>query len=127
MIEIDIQFFGGRGGGGSGGARGGRAGGGSIDSKVRSSEDYVGDRSVERQINEQLQYSLGGGEESAYVESFKIISNPGNGQTGDVEAEYRVGLKIPVGYDYETGQTEYEYGTEYRTQTFQIKLRNKKG
>lgn len=29
MLQINIQFFGGRGGGGSGGARGGRAGGGS--------------------------------------------------------------------------------------------------
>lgn len=125
MININIQFFGGRGSGGSGGARGKR--GGSVDNKVRSSADYVGDRSVERQINEQLNHSLGSGEEYADVESFKIISNPGNGQTGDVEAEYRVGLKIPVGYDYEIGQTEYEYDTEYRTQTFQIKLRNKKG
>ena len=124
MIKVSLQFFGGRGGGGSGGARGGRAGG-SMDSKVRSSEDYVGDRSVEKQINEQLRYSLGSGEQYADVESFKIVSNPGNGQTGDVEAEYSVSMKIPVGYDYETGQTEYEYDTEYRRGTFQVKLKNK--
>ena len=34
MLNIGIQFFGGRGGGGSGGARGGRAGGGGTDVKV---------------------------------------------------------------------------------------------
>lgn len=125
MLSIGIQFFGGRGGGGSGGARGGGRAGGSVDSKVRSSEDYVGDRSVEKQINEQLRYSLGSGEQYADVESFKVVSNPGNGQTGDVEAEYSVSMRIPVGYDYETGQTEYEYDTEYRRGTFQVKLKNK--
>lgn len=43
MLNIGIQFFGGRGGGGSGGARGGRAGGGS------SSEET---RMVNRLVNE---------------------------------------------------------------------------
>lgn len=125
MLHITIQYFGGRGGKGSGGSRGGGRAGGSVDDKVRSSKDYVGDRSVEKQINEQLRYSLGSGEQYADVESFKIVSNPGNGQTGDVEAEYSVSMKIPVGYDYETGQTEYEYDTEYRRGTFQVKLKNK--
>ena len=125
MLKISIQYYGGRGGKGSGGSRGGGRAGGSVDDKVRSSKDYVGDRSVENQINEQLRYSLGGNEEYADVESFKIVSNPGNGNTGDVEAEYRVSMKIPVGYDYETGQTEYEYDTEYRRGTFQVKLKNK--
>lgn len=125
MLHITIQYFGGRGGKGSGGSRGGGRAGGSVDDKVRSSEDYVGDRSVEKQINEQLRYNLGSGEQYADVESFKIVSNPGNGQTGDVEAEYSVSMKIPVGYDYETGQTEYEYDTEYRRGTFQVKLKNK--
>lgn len=125
MLKISTQYFGGRGGKGSGGSRGGGRAGGSVDDKIRSSEDYVGDRSVEKQINEQLRYSLGSGEQYADVESFKIVSNPGNGQTGDVEAEYSVSMKIPVGYDYETGQTEYEYDTEYRRGTFQVKLKNK--
>ena len=68
---------------------------------------------------------IGSGEEYADVESFKIVSNPGNGKTGDVEAEYSVSQRIPVGYDPETGRTEYDYDTEYRKGTFQVKLKNR--
>lgn len=40
MLNIGIQFFGGRGGGGSGGARSGRAGGGAADAQTSwASED----------------------------------------------------------------------------------------
>lgn len=111
--------------GGRGSSSGKGSGGRSIDSSVRSSKDYVGDKSVEKQINEQLRYNLGSGEEYADVESFKIVSNPGNGKTGDVEAEYSVSQRIPVGYDLETGRTEYDYDTEYRRGTFQVKLKNR--
>ena len=94
-----------------------------VDGLIRNSEDYVGDHSIERQIRDILNYHLGEGEQYADVDSFDIISNPGNGDFGDVEAQYHVNVKIPVGRDPETGQMEYEYDTEYRSDVFQVVLR----
>lgn len=94
---------------------------------IINSRDYIGQREIENQINEQLQYNLGDGEEYATVESFRIISNPGNGEFGDVEAEYRVTVRIPYDeYDsdgYRTTSYDTEY--EYRTDVFQVRLRRR--
>lgn len=115
-------------GGGKSAARGGGGSGAStnVDERVRSSRDYVGQREVESQIEDQLNYSLSSGEEDARVDSFRIISNPGNGRTGDVEAQYHVDVRVPVGRDPETGVMEYDYDTEYRSETFQVVLRNRR-
>ena len=118
------------GGRGSKGRMGGGGGGGRINQNIESLEErliasgqYVGAREVERQIEDELNRFLAEGEEDARVDSFRIISNPGDGRMGDVEAEYHVDLRIPVGRDPETGDMEYEYETEYRTDTFQVVLR----
>ena len=60
MLNIGIQFFGGRGGGGSGGARGGgRAGGGGGPSKSDMARQAVeGDTARERAVG--LAYAMGG-------------------------------------------------------------------
>ncbi len=98
----------------------------SVDERVRSSREYVGQQEVENQIDDYIRYNLGDGETSAGVDSFRIISNPGDGEFGDVEAQYHVNVRIPIGYDDETGRMEYETDTEYRSETFQVRLRNRR-
>ena len=108
----------------SGMSAGGGGGSQSLEDRLMMSGEYVGSREVERQIEDELNYRLAEGEEYAHVDSFRIISNPGDGRTGDVEAQYHVGVRIPLGRDPETGDMEYEYDTEYRSSTFQVVLRN---
>ena len=99
-----------------------------VDEEVRLSSDYVGQREVENQINEQLRYNLGDGEEYASVASFRIISNPGGGEMGDVEATYQVTVRIPYEeYDSDGySQTYYDTEYEYRTDTFQVRLKRRR-
>ena len=125
MIYIDTQYFGGN--GASSGKKSGGAGGSkatqSVEERVINSKRYIGQSAVESQIEDELNHNLGAGEEYAQVDSFKIVSNPGDGDFGDVEAEYHVNTRTPIGRDPETGDMEYEYDTEYRKDTFQVKLK----
>lgn len=100
----------------------------SIDEQVRQSPDYIGQREIENQINEQIRYSLDYDEEYASVDSFRIISNPGGGELGDVEATYQVTLRIPYTETDADGysQTYYDTEYEYRTDTFQVILKRRR-
>ena len=117
---MNLQHFGGR--GGAGGKRTGNSGKFNA-SAIVNSPDFVGDRSLREQANDFLRHHLGENESYADVESYEIISNPGNGYMGDVEVEYSVDVRIPVGRDPETGREEYETDTEYRKTTLQLRLR----
>ena len=120
MLQIGLQYFGGRGSGG-----GKRTGGGSTgrSSKKFGDKGIISESEAEKVINEQVKYSLGENETYADVESVKIVSDISANGTANVEASIRTNLQIPVGYDMETGMTEYEYDHEYRTQTFRIKVK----
>ena len=99
----------------------------SIQEQVSSSPDYVGDRSVEEQIDDQLRYNLPMGAEYARVDSFTIVSNPGGGEFGDVEAQYTVEYSIPVTQTDADGYTWTDYERESETvySTFQVRLKNR--
>lgn len=86
---------------------------------VMSSKNYVGDREIEAQANDNLRYHLGEGEEYASVERFQIIQYPTKSGMADVDVEYSVDVKIP------NGDGTYERDTEYRTTTLQLKVVNK--
>lgn len=123
MVQINMQYFGGN------GASSKKAGAGSgkatqqVEERVINSGRFIGQSAVESQIEDELNHNLGDGEEYAQVDSFKIVSNPGDGDFGDVEAEYHVNVRIELGRNPETGDMEYEYDTEYRKDTFQVKLK----
>lgn len=86
---------------------------------VLSHKDYIGDKEIESQVNDQLRYHLGTGEEYAEVEQFEIIQYPTQSGMADVDVQYSVNVIIP------NGDGTYERDTEYRTTTVQLKVLNK--
>ena len=104
----------------------------SLDDSIRASRDYIGSTNVESQISEQIRYGmLGEGEDLVAINSFTIDTNPGNGDVGNVTAEYQV--RVDTSYDdYDSDGERYtvrDSETEYRTDTFQVvlKKRNRRG
>ncbi len=83
---------------------------------------FVGEKEVEEQAYDQLKYNLAYYETHLSVTSFRIVQYPTDGGLADVDVEYDVDVKIPVGRDIETGRTEYEYETEGRKETLQLKV-----
>lgn len=61
-----------------------------------------------------LNYHLGSGETGVKVTSLETTKD------GKVKVNYDVDVKISVGVDSETGQTEYEYDTEARSETYDL-------
>lgn len=100
----------------------------SISERVQMSPDYVGQRNIEDQVSEQIRYGmLGDGEDLVAVNSITIETNPGDGEVGDVTAEYQVRVDTSYedvdadGYTYTVHDHEYEY----RTDTFQVVLKRR--
>ena len=101
----------------------------SISERVQSSPDYVGQRNIEDQVSEQIRYGmLGEGEDLVAVRSVTIDTNPGDGEVGDVTAEYQV--RVDTSYEDVDAdgyrQTIRDYETEYRTDTFQVRLKRRR-
>lgn len=94
------------------------------DTLTRSRSDYVGDANVEMQVDDYLNHHLEENEESRSVDSFEIIQNPTNSGMADVDVNYSSDIRIPF-TDNETGETYYEYDTEYHTTTLQLKVLSK--
>lgn len=110
MLEINFQFFGGRGSGG------GKGGGGGADRGVAQS-------AVNRAAQEYVQHHLYNGETFGTVESAQIVSPVDKNGYADVKIEARKDVQIPIGRDIETGQMEYDYDVEYQTITTHLKVR----
>lgn len=91
---------------------------------VTASRNFVGSSNLERQARDYLNHHLGYGEEYADVKDFHIAQNPTENGLADVDVEYEVRVRIPVGRDPETGVEEYEDDYEYRTKTLQLKVLN---
>ena len=96
------------------------------DSMVRNLGNYVGDRSVESQLDDVLNHRLGANETSASVDDFKIIQNPIGSGVADVEVNYSVNVKVPYTYVDSDGisHTDYDYDTVARTSVIQVKVLN---
>lgn len=100
----------------------------SVSERVQMSPDYIGQRNIEDQVSEQIRYGmLGEGEDLVAVNSVTIDTNPGDGEMGDVTAEYQVRVDTSYdetdadGYTYIVRDSEYEY----RTDTFQVRLKRR--
>ena len=106
------------------------SGRGGMNDAIRRSADYVGDAEVLRQVNDQLRYRLGRGEEYATADpnSIRITSDARRNAQGfgTVVASYDVSVRVPVGVDPETGRLEMETDTETRTREFNVRLLNRR-
>lgn len=92
-------------------------------SGVRKMRDYVGDASVSRQVDDYLNNHLFGNEQFARVDNIKILQPLPKSRYGEVDVEYGVTVAMLVGRDIETNAPVYEYDTEYRKRTVNVKLR----
>lgn len=110
------------------GGRGQNRGGNTVRyDDIRAQSDYVGDRNIENQVNDILRHNLGENEEWAEITDFRIVSNPGGGRVGDVEADYDVTIRTSYPEYNSDGTREevFEEETERRTDIFQVVLRER--
>lgn len=116
MLNIGIQFFGGRGAGGSGGARGGgRAGGGggaasSSEQKAVAAQEEAKRREEAKKAAEKEFRSSSGS-----VRSERITASSVSAARAELAEAAALGMKIEVTQSYfgKTETTTYTYGTKY--------------
>ena len=88
-----------------------------------SSGDYIGDSEVKREVEDWLNHNLSRYESSASVDEIRVISNPGGREFGDVEVDYTVIERVPVGRDPDTGLQDFDFERASYTETFHMRLR----
>lgn len=69
------------------------------------------DDTLEKDVHNYLNHSLGSGETNARVDGIK------RNKDGTITIDYSTDVKVPVGVDSETGAQEYEDDTEYKSVT----------
>ena len=80
----------------------------------QKTQDNLNTDSNRAKAENYLNYHLGSGETGVKVTSLETTKD------GKVKVNYDVDVKISVGVDSETGQTEYEYDTEARSETYDL-------
>lgn len=109
MIKLNLQFFGGR---GASGGRGGNSNAGGVSSTQlnNAAQDY-------------LTHNVTSGTQNASLDKATIISDIDENGYANVKMDYTVRVRVATDYDVETGQMLYDTETEYKSDTFRIKVR----
>lgn len=81
-------------------------------SNSQKTQDNLNTDSNRAKAENYLNYHLGSGETGVKVTSLETTKD------GKIKVNYDVDVKISVGVDSETGQTQYEFDTESRSETF---------
>jgi hypothetical protein len=82
--------------------------------QVKADPNYIGDKAVEKQLNDQIAYRLGSGESYASADSWEITELPKGSKKATVKVEGHTSVSIPL------GDGEYERDTEYWTRTYKV-------
>lgn len=76
-------------------------------------------------VQDYLTHNITSGTQTASLDKATIVSDVDSNGYADVKVDYSTSVRVATGYDTETNRMEYDYETEYRSDTFRIKVRRR--
>lgn len=80
------------------------------------------DSTLLKTVQDWVTHHLTNGVRTSIVTDAEIISKVDKNGEADVRVSYEDSVRVLVGYDSETNQAQYDYETEYHTNTFRLKV-----